>query len=561
VDSNRQGQQDVGQSSFRKYDQWNRSAPSRSAPIDDDMQDDDNVIDYLHQKKSVRGVIENSRQTVPKTVVRRDESYRSARYEREGESDDRELYDLGQRGSGSRGEVNQDFRERMMQNVREHYDNIMPQSMETMSHLNQELKYTKMFATNSSVYPPPAKKIGEPKDIKAPIMSRDVFSPPSTSREYAQHSNPAENDNTTRFQDYLGRTMMRSPQKDMDIRQSRGVLKGNRLQELLSKDNDATEEPHEEAHASHSQSRKAFSRGRYGNNNNIGSRAYLNDTQEGTFNYSQDHINQREGIQFREEPYDRNETFTVDEKDNYLQQVEQRGNGIGKTPRSRNMQIRERSQTPNERSIDHLSNELQNISRLGNDSSSYNGRFGPKHSTPKESPIDPELQRIWENRNNQTSGSLLERMRNSQTVQDKFFSGNDSLKSDATDGNFDSDGWNTDGESRVGRRLSRDRVPQSQRITDDNRTEHILSRPGYSTNTMTQSLSRHQGASSTSSLNRESSAFFGPQSLLGDEHVIQRQSFIGSHKSSGSPMHSSGSNRQFRRNSDRGNSEEFGPRN
>ncbi|XP_055998638.1 uncharacterized protein LOC125678011 [Ostrea edulis] len=569
VETNRRSPQDARRSRFSKYDQRRRSAPSASFPSDyeeEDLQDDNDVIEYLHQKKTVSGLIENSRQTTPRTVTRRCENRRSniADNERDRESDEEVLYNLRQRRSvsGRRGTDDRDVRERVMQNVKEDYEDVIPQSLETMSGVNQELKYTKMFATNSTVYPPTAAKIGERKDIRVPIMSKNVFSPPSASRENTQQRHTAENDDpTTRYQDYLRRSMIRWPVRDIDIRRSRDALKGNRLQELLNKDNTSFEQPRDQTHAARTPSRKAYARGHHGNNNNIGSRAYLNDTREETYDYSQNHINRREGIQYNEEPYcDRNETFTGDEKNSFLEQVEQRGNNNRMAYQSRNSRMRERSQTSSERAKDLPWNALQNISQLGNDSSLDNGRLNPKHSTPKASPIDPELHRIWENRNNQESGSLLERLRNSQTIQDKFFSRSDNLENTETGGDVDCDNWNTDAESRVGRRRSRERALHNQQIVYNNQAEHV-SRSGNIGNSSAQTLTSLHGVPSASFHNRVSSAFLGPQSLLGDKQEAQRQSFIGCHKSGGNTVYPTGRKRQFPRNSDAINSEESNQRN
>ncbi|XP_061172324.1 uncharacterized protein LOC133181754 [Saccostrea echinata] len=547
VEAARSSPEDARQSRFSKYTgQRRRSAPSGAVPFDFEERDintqnDEDVLDYLRKKKTVSALVENSRETMPRTFVHQYEENRHLNIpprERDREEDEEVLYYLRQRRSVSgRSEEESQERERIMQSVREDYEDVAPPALNTMGNLNEELKYTKMFAKNTVAYPPAAAKIGERKDIKVPIMSRNVFSPPPSNRGSPQRHVAKDDEHSTPYQEFLRKSMIRFPVKDIDIRRSRDALKGNRLQELLNKDNAPVEKAKDASSSSGTSSRNPLRRnlGHYGNNNNIGSRSHLNVAME-EFPKDLWHGNQREGIQYNNKPYAvRGESFTRADERQFLQQVKRRGN-----EESVNYQIRgQRPRTSTGGSRNLTLNESQDISHFGNDSSFYSKRRSPKHSTPKESPVDPELQRIWESRTNQQqSGSLLEVMRNSQTIQDRFFSKPDSFNNKRTErDHLHNDGWDTDAESPTRRKRSVDMIYQNQGLVQNNQPQHAVSKSSNRSIPNLQTLSSFQGVPASSFHSGVSETLLGPQSLLGDRHQVQRPSFIGYHQSRDIPVH------------------------
>ncbi|XP_065941637.1 uncharacterized protein [Magallana gigas] len=521
MEAKRESPQEARRSRFNRYVQERRSAPSSSVvPSDneeqyiDDPQNDDRVLEYLRQKKTVSALIDDSRQTMPIKFVRDFEERRQPNVpvsERDRENDEEVLYYLRHRRSisGGRSDENEGARERVMQNVREDFEYVGPRSLETMADINQELKYTKMFAKNTTQYPPAAAKIGERKDIKVPITSRNVFSPPPSNRGSPQQRREAQDEGpSTPYQEYLRRSMIRWPVKDIDIRRSRDALKGNRLQELLNKDGDQ--------HANQRESRHS------GNNNNIESSAYIYNSGE-EFLDDSEQINQREQIEYNDKPFSgRNKA----EENEFLQQVKKRGNDERVMREERTQQRGRRPRTSTGDTRDRTLNETRDYSSFtmgGSDSGLYERGAGPKHSTPKPS---PEQRSTWERRN--SSGSLLEVMRNSPTIQNKFFSRSENM---AHEDFTNVDIWKTDIDSRAGRRRSREQILQNQQRDYQNEADHAISRPDARVLPNSQTLSSLQGMSSERLHSRVSEAFLGPQSLLGDRRQTRKASFIGYHKS------------------------------
>lgn len=521
MEAKRESPQEARRSRFNRCVQERRSAPSSSVvPSDneeqyiDDPQNDDRVLEYLRQKKTVSALIDDSRQTMPIKFVRDFEERRQPNVpvsERDRENDEEVLYYLRHRRSisGGRSDENEGARERVMQNVREDFEYVGPRSLETMADINQELKYTKMFAKNTTQYPPAAAKIGERKDIKVPITSRNVFSPPPSNRGSPQQRREAQDEGpSTPYQEYLRRSMIRWPVKDIDIRRSRDALKGNRLQELLNKDGDQ--------HANQRESRHS------GNNNNIESSAYIYNSGE-EFLDDSEQINQREQIEYNDKPFSgRNKS----EENEFLQQVKKRGNDERVMREERTQQRGRRPRTSTGDTRDRTLNETRDYSSFtmgGSDSGLYERGAGPKHSTPKPS---PEQRSTWERRN--SSGSLLEVMRNSPTIQNKFFSRSENM---AQEDFTNVDIWKTDIDSRAGRRRSREQILQNQQRDYQNEADHAISRPDARVLPNSQTLSSLQGMSSERLHSRVSEAFLGPQSLLGDRRQTRKASFIGYHKS------------------------------
>ncbi|XP_062592052.1 uncharacterized protein LOC134253544 isoform X2 [Saccostrea cucullata] len=541
--------EDTRQSRFSKYmGQRRRSAPTGAVPYDVEereinTQNEEDVLDYLRQKKTVSALVENSRETMPRTFVRQYEETRHRNIpprERDREEDEEVLYYLRQRRSVSgRSEEESQERERIMQSVREDYEDVGPPALNTMGHLNEELKYTKMFAKNTVAYPPAAAKIGERKDIKVPIMSRNVFTPPPSNRGSPQRHVANNDEQSTPYQEFLRKSMIRFPVKDIDIRRSRDALKGNRLQELLNKDNAPTEKAKDHTSSSSGASSKNPYRrnlGHYGNNtsNNIGSMSHLNLAPEG-FQSDPLHENERVGIQYNNKPSPvRGESFP--DQRQFLQQVKRRGNEEGWNYQNRS----QRPRTSTGEGRDLTLNRSQDISHFGNDSSLCARRPSPKHSTPKDSPVDPELQRIWESRTNQQqqTGSLLEVMRNSQTIQDRFLSKPDNISHQRTErDHIFNDGWATDAGSPTRRRRSREMIYRNQGLVQDNQSQHDVSKTGSRSIPNLQTLSSFQGVPASRFHSRVSETLLGPQSLLSDGHQVQRPSFIGYHQSRDIPVH------------------------
>lgn len=366
-----------------------------------------------------------------------------------------------------------------------------------------------MFAKNTTQYPPAAAKIGERKDIKVPITSRNVFSPPPSNRGSPQQRREAQDEGpSTPYQEYLRRSMIRWPVKDIDIRRSRDALKGNRLQELLNKDGDQ--------HANQRESRHS------GNNNNIESSAYIYNSGE-EFLDDSEQINQRDQIEYNDKPFSgRNKA----EENEFLQQVKKRGNDERVMREERTQQRGRRPRTSTGDTRDRTLNETRDYSSFtmgGSDSGLYERGAGPKHSTPKPS---PEQRSTWERRN--SSGSLLEVMRNSPTIQNKFFSRSENM---AQEDFTNVDIWKTDIDSRAGRRRSREQILQNQQRDYQNEADPAISRPDARVLPNSQTLSSLQGMSSERLHSRVSEAFLGPQSLLGDRRQTRKASFIGYHKS------------------------------
>ena len=516
-------------SRFYKYVQGRRSAPSGSVVPSDseeqylgDPQDDNNVLEYMRQKKTVSGLKEESRQKMPLQFVRELENSGQSSVPvrgRDRENDDEVLYYLRQKRaiSGSRSDGKEEARERVMHHVKEDFEDVGPQSLETMADINQELKYTKMFAKNTTVYPPAATKIGERKDIKIPITARAVFSPPPSNRASPKQVRDAQDEgHCTPYQEYLRRSMIRWPVKDIDIRRSRDALKGNRLQELLNKDQE------------HIGQQKGS-----GNNNNIDSGAYFIVPGEEYPNDSH-YMNQREQIEYnKRSSAGRNRTMDSSDENEFLHQVRNRGNEEAMAYQSRTPQRVRRPRTCTGESRDLTVNETQDSPYFGGSDSGLHERgSGPKHSTPKTSPIHPDLQRAWERRKNQQqSGSLLEVMRDSPTIQNKFFSKSENTVTDREERGVHDDISNTDTESRVGRRRSREHVLQTQLRNNLDLPGHPMSRPSDGGFPNPHTLSSLQGLSSERFNSRVSEVLQAPQSLLGDRHQRQRSSFIGYHRS------------------------------